>query len=151
MPVFQTLFTDSNHEEFQRLSGELEKELFLRDGDLAQINFELNKIDSLPTVILLVSNSSATACGAFLKYDIDSVEIKRMYVLPEFRRNKLASKILSELELMAKEAGYKYSLLETGRNQPEAISLYLKQGYREIPNFGKYAESVNSICFRKSL
>lgn len=147
----ELILTDSTHEEFQLLSSELEKELYLRDGDLADINFELNKIDLLPNVVLLFIEDIAVACGAFKEYDPKTAEIKRMYVVPSHRRNNLASKILIELESLAKSQLYKYVLLETGKNQPEAIAFYLKHGYSQIENFGKYKDSVNSICFKKWL
>ncbi len=151
MPDTELILTDSDHEEFQKLSSELEKELYLRDGDLADINLELNKIDDLQNVILLFINDEAVACGAFREYDSKTAEIKRMYVMPLHRRNNLASKILGELELLAKSQLFKSILLETGKNQPEAIAFYLKHGYTQVENFGKYKESVNSVCFKKYL
>jgi len=42
-------------------------------------------------------------------------------------------------------------ILETGKKQPEALSLYLKNGYRIIPNFGPYLGVENSVCFEKFL
>jgi hypothetical protein len=42
-------------------------------------------------------------------------------------------------------------MLETGKNQPEAIRLYEKSRYKIIPNFGKYVNCENSICFKKEL
>ena len=145
------IHTDSNHLAFQQLSFLLERELYLRDGDLAEANFELNKIDFLPVVVLIVEDELPIACGAYRKYTDEVVEIKRMYVIPDHRRHKFASKILSELELLAKSDGYQYSLLETGKNQPEAISFYLKYGYKPIERFGKYRQNANSVCFKKSL
>ena len=49
----------------------------------------------------------AVACGAFKAFSENSVEIKRMYTSPEKRKSGLASKILHELEIWAKENGYK--------------------------------------------
>jgi hypothetical protein len=36
-------------------------------------------------------------------------------------------------------------------NQPEAIALYKKNNYKIIPNFGKYENIENSVCFEKEL
>ena len=33
--------------------------------------------------------------------------------------------------------------------QPEAIALYRKNGYSQIPNYGQYIGMDNSICFEK--
>ena len=57
--------------------------------------------------------------------------------------------ILTELEAWAAELSYSKCILETGKRQPEAIALYLKQGYVNIPNYGQYAGVDNSVCFEK--
>ena len=53
------------------------------------------------------------------------------------------------LEKWAGELGYKKCILETGKKQPEAISLYKKNGYKPIPNYGQYTGIDNSVCFEK--
>ncbi|HEY9116189.1 MAG TPA: GNAT family N-acetyltransferase, partial [Roseivirga sp.] len=80
-----------------------------------------------------------------------SIEIKRMYVLENFRGQGVAGLILTELEKWAKELGYSQSVLETGKRQPEAISLYTKHGYEVTENYGQYQGVANSVCFKKHL
>jgi GNAT superfamily N-acetyltransferase len=63
----------------------------------------------------------------------------------------IASKILTNLENWAEELSYKKCILETGKKQPEAIALYLKNDYTVIPNYGHYASVENSLCFEKKL
>lgn len=149
--MINIVFTDSSHTDFLHLSNELEQELYERDGDLADINYELNKIEWMKNVIVLYDNDEAVAAGALSPYDADSVEIKRMYVTPSHRRKRLASMILSALEEKAKEEGFWGIILETGRNQPEAIAFYLRHGYVETDRFGKYTNSSNSVCFKKEI
>jgi GNAT superfamily N-acetyltransferase len=150
MPV-ELLHINSNHPAFQLLAAEMEKELFIRDGELAEINHALNKIGFMENVVVVLSDNEAVACGAFREFSNDSAELKRMYVTTSWREKGFASKILHELETIAKSKGYKYAVLETGKNQPEAVAFYLKHGYEQVPAFGKYIDSVNSICFRKQL
>ena len=90
-------------------------------------------------------------CGCFKKYGPDTVEIKRIYVKPEYRGAGIAQQILAELERWAVEAGFSAAILETGNKQPEAIGLYQKNGYRRIANYGPYAGLADSICFGKKL
>ena len=47
--------------------------------------------------------------------------------------------------------GYKTLRLETRIVNAKAISFYERNGYRKIPNYGKYAGRANSICFEKNL
>jgi GNAT superfamily N-acetyltransferase len=77
------------------------------------------------------------------------MEVKRMYVLPNNRGKGIATTLLWELEKWALELGYMKCVLETGKRQPEAISLYEKSGYQRIPNYGQYKGVENSICFEK--
>lgn len=42
-------------------------------------------------------------------------------------------------------------ILETGVRQPEAIALYKKNGYVQIPNYGQYEGVSDSLCFEKPM
>jgi GNAT superfamily N-acetyltransferase len=79
------------------------------------------------------------------------VEVKRMFVRPEFRRRGLARAMLARLEEAAVDRGYRSLRLETGEGQPEAIALYRAAGYRPIPCYGEYAAHPASCCFEKAL
>jgi GNAT superfamily N-acetyltransferase len=79
------------------------------------------------------------------------MEVKRMFTLPEYRKKGVATAILTELEKWSKELGYEKCILETGKRQPEAIDLYMSQGYRSTPNYGQYVGVENSVCFEKLL
>ena len=74
-----------------------------------------------------------------------------MYVKPDYRGKGVAAQILKELEKWAAEINYSLCILETGKKQPDAIALYKKSGYTQIPNFGKYVHVENSVCMKKSL
>ena len=78
------------------------------------------------------------------------VELKRVFVQPAWRGQGIAQAILAELERWATESKYTGYVLETGRNQPEAIRLYEKSGYRRVANFGKYVGVKNSVCMQKA-
>lgn len=96
-------------------------------------------------------DSRIVGCGAFRRVDGETVEIKRMYVVPSFRGRGLSRMMLGYLESEAEGRGYTRSILETGVRQPEAISLYTSGGYVEIPPFEPYIGSENSVCFAKPL
>jgi hypothetical protein len=59
--------------------------------------------------------------------------------------------VLGELENWAREMNYAKCILETGWAQPEAISLYKKNLYDIIPNYGQYEGVALSVCFEKEL
>jgi putative acetyltransferase len=93
----------------------------------------------------------AVACGAFRPVDAATVEIKRMYVRPEFRGQRLGRALLAVLEEEARRRGFTTSILETGERNYEAIVLYKACGYAHIPPFGPFINSLRSVCFSKTL
>jgi GNAT superfamily N-acetyltransferase len=143
--------TDSENEDFQELVRLLDEDLAIRDGADHSFYAQFNKIDAIKNVVVVYQNELPVGCGAFKKFDDETVEIKRMFVRPEYRGKGVAGIVLKELENWAGEAGFEFAVLETGKKQPEAIRLYEKSGYALIPNYGQYAGIENSICMKKSL
>ncbi len=146
-----TIRSDSDNADFKALVKLLDLELAKRDGDDHSFYAQYNKIDKIKHVVLFYENGSPIACGAIKEFGSDTMEIKRMYTITEFRGKGIASIVLRELETWAAEMGYKRCILETGKKQPEAISLYFKNGYQPISNYGQYAGIENSVCFEKNL
>ena len=143
--------TDSSNKDFIDLVKLLDADLAIRDGDKHDFYDRYNSIENLRHVVLAYEDEKAVACGAIKAYDRVCVEIKRMYTPPEHRGKGLASSILSELEAWAREEGNERCILETGIKMPEAIGLYLKSGYKIIPNYGQYIDASDSRCFEKYL
>lgn len=143
--------TDSTDLAFQQLVVELDKDLAIRDGDEHWFFDQFNKISMLKYVVVIYQNNIAIGCGAIKEYNENTMEVKRMFVPLEMRGKGIASIVLKELESWAIELGYKKCILETGIKQPEAISLYKKNNYELIKNFGQYAEIESSVCFEKLL
>ncbi len=78
-------------------------------------------------------------------------EIKRMYVVPEYRRRGLARRLLQFLEQSARTAGADAIVLETGLPQADAVQLYRSSGYTEIPRFGHYQHAPDAIHLGRML
>ena len=62
-------------------------------------------------------------------------EIKRMWVTPELRGFGLARRLLAEAEARAVKAGASVLHLDTNRALVEAIALYRRSGFVEVPPF----------------
>ena len=141
--------TDSDNTDFKTLVALLDADLKIRDGDEHAFYAQFNKITTIRNAIVCYIDDKAIGCGAFRAYEQSIVEIKRMFVLPEYRGHGIALKILNELELWAAELNYLEYILETGKNQPEALRLYQKAGYAVIPSYGQYLNVENSVCMKK--
>ena len=141
--------TNSDDIDFIKLVVLLDQDLAIRDGEDHAFYNQFNKTDAIKHVIVFYENDIAV--GAFREKKEDTVEIKRMYVHPDHRKKGIASAVLAALEIWAKEVGYVYTILETGKNQPEAINLYQKLNYTIIPNYPPYENMDNSVCMKKTL
>jgi GNAT superfamily N-acetyltransferase len=142
---------DSSHEDFKKLVLLLDEELAQRDGEEHAFYDQFNKIENINNVIVAYAGQQPVAAGAFKKFSPEAVEIKRMFVMPGFRRKGIAFQVLEQLENWAAGLGCSYCVLETGKKQPEAIALYKKSGYKVIPNYGQYKNVANSVCMRKEI
>ena len=147
----KTIRTNSENKDFIDLVKLLDADLAQRDGEDHFFYAQFNKIDKIKLTVVFYENDVPLGCGAIKEFDTDSMEVKRMYTLPQNRGKGIASKILSELEKWAKELSYKKCVLETGIKQPEALALYKKNGYDVIPNYGQYIGVEGSRCFEKIL
>lgn len=149
--MIKLIRTDSDNQDFIELVKYLDADLAERDGNDHSFYAQFNKIDKIKHVIVLYENGIPMGCGAIKEYTPNNMEIKRMYTSPGSRGKGIATKVLTELEIWATELSCEKCIVETGKRQPEAIGLYKKNGYKLIPNYGKYAEIENSLCFEKEM
>lgn len=91
------------------------------------------------------------ACGAWRLLPSGDVEIKRVYVEPAFRRRGLARRMMAALEDSAAAAGHRAVVLNTGQQQPEALALYDRLGYRPVPGYGVYACAPDAVFLGREL
>jgi putative acetyltransferase len=144
------LRTTSHHQDFQKLTALFDEYLIDIDGDEKDFFAQYNQI-YIDNVIICYENDVAVGCGAFKKSDTQVAEIKRMFVPVEHRGKGIAIKILSELEIWAKELNHTSCILETSVKLENAITLYKKLGYEFIPNYEPYIGVESSVCMKKVL
>ena len=147
MKIIRTTYVNP---EFQKLVAQLNEDLARRDGKdnpLAQFN----EISNLNYVVLVLLDNKPVGCGAISNYNQTAMEVKRMYVTPSYRGQKLGECILSELENWTKELGLNKCILFMGVNQPEAMKLYTRNHFSVIENYGKLKDIPDSICLAKTL
>ncbi len=101
--------------------------------------------------LVVKSGEINIASGAVNHINESTAEIKRMFVRKGFRGKGLSKLVLNALEEFIRGQGYNRIILETGGQQPAAISLYRKFGYTEIPCYGRHSLDPDSLCFGKDL
>ena len=108
------------------------------------VPFFLLRSDGIPAGcggIKLFGSADGTAYG----------ELKRMYVRPQFRGRGFAKLLIDYLGAYARKQGIALLRLETGIYQREAIGLYERMGFYQIPPFGNYKVDPLSLCYEKQL
>jgi putative acetyltransferase len=142
--------TTSENQDFQKLTAVFDEYLIDIDGDEKDFFAQYNQV-YLENVVLFYLNDIAIGCGAFKKHKNNTVELKRMFVLNEYRGKNVAKQILNELELWAAELDNFIIILETSLKLEAAIALYSKSGYTPIENYGQYIGVASSFCMKKTL
>ena len=103
------------------------------------------------TFLIAQYGAVTIGCAGMRRHDVNTVEVKRMFVRAEHRRRGHARRLLRALEDLAREQGYQRVVLETGLAQPEAIALYASAGYLPVEGFGHYRDAPLSRSFAKDL
>ncbi len=101
--------------------------------------------------LLLLRDGETIGGGAFKHYDDRTAEFKRIWTRHDLRRQGLARKLLVELELQAARQGYQRIYLTTGFRQPEAVGLYLNNGYTALFDTSVDPEIYRSLPFEKDV
>src|SRR4051794_37506165 len=104
--------TDAQHPHFIALVRELDADLAIRDGRDHDFYNQYNKIDTIKYAVVAYEEDIPVGCGAIKEYNLTAMEVKRMYTLPGSRGKGIASQVLSELEIWAKELNYHKCILE---------------------------------------
>lgn len=145
------LRTDSSNPDFQKLVHELDAYLAVINGTENAFFTQFNKINAIKHVVVAYQGDVPVGCGAIKEYAPGTMEVKRMFVPAEMRGRRIASQVLHELEIWAKELGYQKCILETANSMTDAIRLYTNSRYHNIPRYGQYANVETSVCFEKEL
>ena len=148
---FEIIETNSQDTDFIMLIKLLDDDLEERYGEMQKQYERHNKVDYIKDVVIIYKDEIPVACGAFKEYNIDTIELKRIFVIKEHRLQGLSKLIIKKLEELASNKKYKYVLLETGIKQNEAINLYKNNGYDVIENYEPYIGNTNSVCMKKVL
>ena len=141
--------TDSSNKDFQNLVQLLDSDLAIRNGEDHAFYDQFNKIDAIKNCIVIYVDEIPAACGAFKKFDEETVEIKRMYTNPDFRKKGLATAIVKELEFWAKELNYTKAVLESSLKQNEALSVYEKAVTQEFQITDSTSELIKVSVMKK--
>ena len=129
---------------------ELSANLYLRFGSDGRNSFtDWENNNSKYVFAIAEIDNEIVGCGAIRPISETIGEVKRMY--SKYPGKKIGQTILAYLEDIALKSGYRELVLETRIKNSIATQFYERQDYKVIPNYGKYRDRPEAICFGKSL
>lgn len=110
-----------------------------------------NISETIQDVILAYIGKKCVGCAGIKLYSENDAEIKRVWVEPDYRGKKIASQMIAALEGIALEKGCRRMILQTRGIMRDAVGLYKKLGYVQIPNYPPYDKLDGAVCYAKNI
>ena len=146
-------WTDGRNEDFRKFYLKTEEFYSSIVGGLKNRTafVPYNISESITDVLIAYVSGAAVGCAGLKAYSDSDVEIKRVWVDPEYRGNHISSEMMDALEKKASELGFRRAILQTRPQMEAAVHLYTKRGYVLTDNYPPYDKLDGAICFAKEL
>ena len=138
--------------------------LFWNDSmDISKMEQNFSELSKNPNYIFLCAEENGKVIGTIQGIICEELYgkclpflvMENFVIAEKYRGRGVGRELLKELEKIGKERKCSQIIFitetETGLMLPEAVSLYKKKGYIQIPNYGQYKNMEKSICFAKDL
>ncbi len=116
-----------------------------------QLRRTANAVDPTTVLCTFVAYATGPAGHVAVRWNAGELEVKRMFVRPEFRGTGVAELLLTAAEEAVRAAGLPRVILQIGHLQPVAVRFYERSGYHRIPIFAPYHTLPLSNRFAKNL
>ena len=97
-------------------------------------------------LILAFEAKQPVGCAALRPIDEQICELKRMYVLPQYRGQGVGKTLAQRLIEEARQVGYHLMRLDTGNFLTSAIKLYESLGFKQIEPYNQVPEEIRKIA-----
>ena len=153
MSEYNYVRCDGTNEDFIENCRLLDENLDRRVGRVIKRDKykKYNQLDQIHEAIMVYHEGEAVGGGAIRAYDEATMELKRVFVRPEYQGKGAGTALVSGLIEWARELGYQRMILETGELLAESCHVYRKLGFRKIPNYGAYVNMPESLCMGREL
>ena len=147
------IWTDGNNQDFQRFYFKTEEYYSkIVGGKKNRTGFiPYNLSESISDVLIAYADGKAVGCAGLKKYSGQDVEIKRVWVEPDWRGKHIATQLMDQIEDKARQMGFKRAILQTRPIMPDAVGLYESRGYVLIDNYPPYDKLEGAICMALGL
>lgn len=93
-----------------------------------------------PELFVATLDGQAVGGGAVRRIDDTTAEVEHLYTVPSARSNGLTAAVLSYLTGVALDLGVDRLVLHTDPRQPEALALYRRAGFTDVPGRAEQVE-----------
>lgn len=108
-----------------------------------------------PTGCLVLARleGEPVGCVAFYAHDASTIEVKRMFVLPQARGHGIGGRMMEVLLAQARAAGFRRVLLSSHHSMHAAHGTYRRAGFRDVPIAAEFPNAVAGVdlCMELSL
>ena len=100
-----------------------------------------------PTGCLVLARleGEPAGCVAFYAHDAATIEVKRMFVLPQARGHGIGGRMVALLLAQARAAGFRRVLLSSHHSMHAAHATYRRAGFRDVPVSAEFPSAVAGI------
>ncbi|MDZ4310238.1 MAG: helix-turn-helix domain-containing GNAT family N-acetyltransferase [Cypionkella sp.] len=88
------------------------------------------------------SDDLPVGCVSIRSLDATTAEVKRLWVDPSARGQGLARRLMQSIESRARSLGYSHLKLDTNAALTEAIALYRRDGWQDIPAYTSFPANL---------
>ena len=147
----QIRFVTPDCEDFRSLAAMLDAYYFTLVGEIQHKYAEPNRPENMSALAVAYDGEIPIACGAWKAVDGQTAEIKRIFVLPQYRRRGVAKAMICALEENVARSGRRKLILETAVDTTQSHQLYFSLGYQLRDYYGSPAGAENCLCFHKEI
>lgn len=99
--------------------------------------------------LAMFDNNEMICTGAIRKWNDETCELKRLWLLQGYQQQGLGYRMMNELLATARDMGYRKMWLQTDAvAQSRALEFYKQLGFHEIP---RYTERTDDVCMEMIL
>jgi len=120
------------------------------EQEMDNIEQYYSDLEKIKLIAVEDASDTIVGCVALRPFTPDVAEMKRLYVIPEYRGYKLGRILAEAIIEKAIEQGYHSMILDTMHEMQSAQQLYFNLGFHTIPPYQQQDES-KVICFEKIL
>jgi GNAT superfamily N-acetyltransferase len=122
-----------------------------RAPTFAGVDLELKTLPGIfspPTgrLLLAAQDGQPAGCVCLKSQDARTAELKRLYVRPEFRGQKIGLQLVARLIEEARKIGYERIVLDSHITMKMAHEIYRSAGFRQVSPPDGYPEDVRTVA-----